>query len=162
EDWHDEARHRIVPVRIYLPVAKDDAKRTERLPVIVFSHGLWASRETYGYFGRFMGEHGYLVVAPSHPGSDTEALRDTVRKRLTAPDVRKGGGDGRPIDRLRRLAEEKKGGEDGAPPEGRGLLMESIDDPANLRDRPRDVSFVIDEVGRNESLRAVADLSRTG
>src|SRR5262245_19604320 len=82
EDWHDAARNRDIPVRIYLPRSSDTrgpdhAKPagSAKLPVIVFSHGLWGSRLTYGYFGHHMASHGYIVINPTHAGSDTADLR---------------------------------------------------------------------------------------
>ena len=40
--WHDNARDRDVPVKIYYPRTGD-----QPLPVIIFSHGLGGSREGY-------------------------------------------------------------------------------------------------------------------
>src|SRR5262249_20153688 len=97
EDWHDAKRKRDVPVRIYLPQAtrKDaadakghtegDSAADRKYPVIVFSHGLWASRTTYGYFGQHMASHGYIVVAPTHAGSDTADLINAGRHRAGGP-----------------------------------------------------------------------------
>jgi predicted dienelactone hydrolase len=102
--------------------------------VIVFSHGLGASREQYGYFGRHMAECGYIVIAPTHAGSDTTALKDWVKKH--------GGIAG------------------GAGEEG--WLKSSVDDPANLRNRPRDVSFIIDQLSVNPLLKSEADAEHVG
>src|SRR5438105_1693133 len=63
ESWRDAARRRDVPVRLYLPrrsaaftagesMAATQPAAKSRFPVIIFSHGLWASRTTYGYFGQ--------------------------------------------------------------------------------------------------------------
>lgn len=162
EDWHDAQRHRRLPVRLYSPVATD-GQHAEKFPVIVFSHGLWASRESYAYFGRSLAAHGYIVIAPSHPGSDTAALRESMRTRLTDPSLREKNAKRRPIDRLKQLAEaDDAGNQSEGSPEQRGLLMETVDDPANLRERPRDISFVIDEIARHNSLKNIADLSRIG
>jgi predicted dienelactone hydrolase len=66
---HDAARHRDVPVRIYLP--PDGAPA----PVVLFSHGLGGTR----HGSRFLGEHwaarGYVVVFLQHPGSDDSVWR---------------------------------------------------------------------------------------
>ena len=67
EIWTDPARRREVPVRIYAsPTAAGP------LPIVVFSHGLGNDREGYEYFGRYLAEHGYLVIYPQHHGSDSE------------------------------------------------------------------------------------------
>lgn len=138
ESWHDAARNRDVPVRIYLPHAAPtkDAKPAapEKFPVIVFSHGLGASRAHYGYFGEHMASWGYIVIAPTHAGSDTRGL---IRGRERGKD------------------------EDGAVKPG-GRLLGSLDDPDNLKDRPGDVSFVIDQLSSNAALRNVADTSKIG
>ncbi|MGH7133730.1 MAG: alpha/beta fold hydrolase [Phycisphaerales bacterium] len=130
ENWRDEARKRDVPVRIYMPGPVEQDK-SRRYPVIVFSHGLWGSRQMYSYFGEHMASHGYIVVTPSHPGSDTASL------------MKAGGGGEKPNN------------------EG-GMLKAAISDPENLKNRPKDVSFVIDEIARHAKLKDVADLTRVG
>jgi len=64
--WHDAARNRDVPVRIYVP-----ASGTPPFPVIVFSHGLGGSREGYSYLGKYWSAHGYVSVHVQHLGSDS-------------------------------------------------------------------------------------------
>ncbi len=71
-DWHDSARDRDVPVKVYCP-ARDPGP----FPVILFSHGLGGSREGYAYAGRHWASHGYVCVHLQHPGSD-----ETVWKGL--------------------------------------------------------------------------------
>src|SRR5262249_46511497 len=116
DEWHDAARNRDVPVRIYLPRPAGVAGTKARTlggphPVIVFSHGLGGSRNNYGYFCNHLASHGYIVIAPTHAGSDTRSLIE-YRHRAT----------------------------------GGGWLKDSISDAKNLRDRPRDISFVIDQI----------------
>ncbi len=65
-DWHDEARNRDVPVKIFYPKAAEG-----RFPVIVFSHGLGGSRDGYPYLGRHWASHGYVCVYLQHIGSDS-------------------------------------------------------------------------------------------
>lgn len=144
--WRDEARKRDVPVRIYTPerAGTNDASAA-RLPVIVFSHGLGGSREGYAYFAEHMAGYGYIVILPSHAGSDRAALRDWIR------DQRDRAGD--------------QAGEEGRREErraGAGWLRAGISDPDNLRNRPRDVSFIIDQLGNDEQLAAAADMDRIG
>jgi predicted dienelactone hydrolase len=69
-DWTDASRDRKVPVKIYYP-------RTGKgpFPVVVFSHGLGGSRETYGYLGRHWASYGYVSVHPQHLGSDDAVWR---------------------------------------------------------------------------------------
>jgi predicted dienelactone hydrolase len=69
---HDSARNRNIPLKIYYP----KTSKTERFPVIVFSHGLGGSREGYGYLGRHWAGHGYIVVHLQHAGSDSEVWQN--------------------------------------------------------------------------------------
>lgn len=134
EIWHDDARNRDVPVRIYLPqTGGGGIAISARHPVIVLSHGLGGSGTNYTYFGEHMASHGYLVIAPTHAGSDTAAL----------------------LQWLKDHSDDKR-------PAGRGWLAESVNDPENLKQRPKDISFVIDQVGKREAFSAIADLSRIG
>jgi predicted dienelactone hydrolase len=149
ETWHDTGRipPRDIPVRIYLPtlpdpashdVAKPGTQSPTKLPVIIFSHGLGASSEMYGYFGRHMASCGYIVIHPSHHGSDTEQLRAWFKEH---------GGIG--------------GGEAGKTARD-GWLMHSINDPDNLRNRPLDITFIIDQLSKADSLKDKADVARIG
>jgi len=69
--WHDTARARDVPVKIYYPA---DAKSP--CPVIIFSHGLGGSREGYGYLGETWAGCGYISVHIQHQGSDDAVWRN--------------------------------------------------------------------------------------
>lgn len=63
--WHDAARNRDVPVKIYYP-----AHGNGPFPIIIFSHGLGGNRETYEYLGRHWAGCGYVSVHLQHHGSD--------------------------------------------------------------------------------------------
>lgn len=120
EDWHDAARNREVPAKIYYPKAADGP-----LPAIVFSHGLGGSRDGYAYLGRHWASHGYVVVHVQHHGSDIDVWR-------------KAGGD-------------------------RSLLREAAQNPDNAVQRPKDVSFAIDQLAvlnREGPLAGKLDLGR--
>ncbi|MFZ4683106.1 MAG: alpha/beta hydrolase family protein [Terrimicrobiaceae bacterium] len=78
ETWHDAARGRDVPVKIYLPAGDGPH------PVVIFSHGLGGSREGYQYLGEWWAGCGYAAVHLQHAGSD-EALW-----KNTAPSERRG------------------------------------------------------------------------
>lgn len=43
-------------------------------PVIVISHGLNSDRSSYAYLAKHLASHGYVVVVPEHPGSNTQQL----------------------------------------------------------------------------------------
>jgi predicted dienelactone hydrolase len=75
--WHDKARDRDVPVRIFSPKDAPKAPTTQQsaggaLPTVVFSPGLGGSREVYGYFAKHLAGYGYIVVVVTHKGTDTE------------------------------------------------------------------------------------------
>ncbi len=144
QDWHDEARKRDVPVRVYLPGAQKKAgdeatsgRAEEKHPLIVFSHGMGGSRKGYGYICEHLASQGFVVVSPTHEGSDTEGVRkemgDRLKKRLS--------GEGKPSE---------------------GLIEENTGNPENLRSRPKDISFVIDHVAADPELSKVVDLERIG
>jgi dienelactone hydrolase len=66
--WVDSKRQREVLVKFYLPPA---ATRTERVPLIVFSHGMGGSREGYSYLGANWAARGYASLHVQHVGSDS-------------------------------------------------------------------------------------------
>ncbi|MFH1514857.1 MAG: hypothetical protein ABIG42_05285, partial [bacterium] len=70
-DWHDAERKRDVPVKIYYPNSNDGV-----FPLIVFSHGLGGTRDTYEYLGNHWASHGYICVHPQHIGSDDAVWKD--------------------------------------------------------------------------------------
>ena len=75
----DDARHRDIPVRVYLPEGKTAA------PVVLFSHGLGGSRENSPYLGQHWAARGYAVVFMQHAGSDEKVWEDApVAERMDA------------------------------------------------------------------------------
>jgi serine/threonine protein kinase/dienelactone hydrolase len=66
---HDSDRNREIPLKIFYP---DHISGS--LPLIIFSHGYGGSREGYEYLGRGWADAGYIVILPTHIGSDTDAL----------------------------------------------------------------------------------------
>src|SRR6185312_3358699 len=74
QTWHDTARNRDVPVKIYFPKSAN-ADTPGKFPLIIFSHGLGGSRDGYAYLGEHWASCGYIVVHPQHHGSDKEVTR---------------------------------------------------------------------------------------
>ena len=66
---HDASRQRDIPVKIYAP------ETLGKFPVIVFSHGLGGSKESYRYLGKAWSAHGYVVLVPTHAGSDNKIFK---------------------------------------------------------------------------------------
>jgi predicted dienelactone hydrolase len=75
ENWNDQERGRIIPVKIYLPTQKSAGLS----PVVIFSHGLGGSRDAAIYLGEFWSHHGYLCVFVQHPGSDSSVWQSALR-----------------------------------------------------------------------------------
>ncbi len=169
ETWTDPARHREVPVRVYIPGPQADGAGA-RFPVIVFSHGWGGSRTSYAYLAEHLASHGYLVVLPTHAGSDTASIPlPRVDKSAKDFDTRVEG----MLDRLQTRREERRiagasepaGAEEPqAEPKAprRMSLEQSINDPDNLRDRPRDISFVIDQLSEAATTKDLADTNHIG
>jgi predicted dienelactone hydrolase len=63
-DWFDGARQRAVPVRLYWP------EGAERVPLVVFSHGIGGSRQGYSYLGEYFAANGMASLHLQHVGSD--------------------------------------------------------------------------------------------
>lgn len=66
-DWRDADRKRTIPVRLYVPKQAD-----ARFPVVVFSLGLGAGRESLEFLGRHLASRGFISVHIQHPGSDEQ------------------------------------------------------------------------------------------
>lgn len=67
-DWHDAARQRAVPVRLYRP-----ALPVQRaMPLLVFSHGIGGSRLGYSYLGQHFASQGWASLHLQHVGSDRQ------------------------------------------------------------------------------------------
>ncbi|MFW5697627.1 MAG: alpha/beta hydrolase family protein, partial [Fimbriimonadaceae bacterium] len=70
--WTDEDRDREIPARAYLPSGGG------KHPVVLMSHGGGESNDSFGYLGRGLAEAGYVMVALTHHGSDSEAYRSAM------------------------------------------------------------------------------------
>ncbi len=57
--------------RFYVDIYQPQIAGTQKIPVIVFSHGLGERPETYKVLGEVLASNGFLVAMPQHPGSDT-------------------------------------------------------------------------------------------
>ena len=111
--WHDTARDRDVPVKIYLPAGLANP------PVVIFSHGIGEDRDSYAYLGRAWAAHGYAAIHVTHAGTDKATLR-----------------------------------------QGYLELYRATKDPRNWISRPRDVSFVLDQLASHALGAPRVDLER--
>ncbi len=64
--WSDSARQRTVLAKLYLPAQQGD----QRVPLVVFSHGIGGSREGYSYIGKYLAANGMAALHLQHAGSD--------------------------------------------------------------------------------------------
>ncbi len=83
-EWSDTSRQRALPLKVRIPDG------SEKVPLVIFSHGLGGSREGGKAWGEHWSANGYLVIHVQHPGSD-ESLW-------------KGPGEGLPKQRMMRGA----------------------------------------------------------
>ncbi|MFA6291750.1 MAG: hypothetical protein WC637_08210 [Victivallales bacterium] len=100
--WHDSARNREIPVKIYIPASAGI------YPVIIFSHGLGGTCDGYEYLGTHWAKDGYVSVHIQHKGSDDEVWKDKPN----------------PLESMRK----------------------AIKDLPSILNRPKDVSFAIDQI----------------
>ncbi len=68
----DLTRNRLLLTDIYIPNSNKPA------PVIVISHGLGSDSSNFQYLATHLASHGFAVVVPNHPGSDTKQLRSLL------------------------------------------------------------------------------------
>ena len=162
EQWKDQKRNRTVPVRIYLPQDKDEQGGDEKRAVVIFSHGLGGSGANYAYFGKHLASHGYIVIAPTHPGSDTEQAKEWIKTHgglfTNSAEKTKERREGEPAE---KGPEPGAGMMPGMTREG-GWMMATVSDPENLRNRPKDISFVIDQIATHAIIGSITDMQRIG
>ncbi len=68
---------RSLTVDIYVPVPRLP-RPIEHYPVIVISHGLGSNRTTFAYLADHLASHGFAVLVPEHPGSNTKQFKALV------------------------------------------------------------------------------------
>jgi predicted dienelactone hydrolase len=70
--FFDSLRKRFLLTDVYLP------NLPSRVPVIVISHGLGSDSSNFEYLATHLASHGFAIVVPNHPGSDTKQLRSLL------------------------------------------------------------------------------------
>ncbi len=70
--FFDATRSRFLLTDIYLPNVQS------RVSIIVVSHGLGSDSSNFTYVATHLASHGFAVVVPNHPGSDTKQLRSLL------------------------------------------------------------------------------------
>ena len=85
--FFDGSRRRLLVTDVYLPHTKSNTKNT--IPVIVISHGLGSDSTNFRYLANHLVSHGFGVVVPNHPGSDSkqlQALLDGSASEIARPE----------------------------------------------------------------------------
>ncbi|MEB3319396.1 MAG: alpha/beta fold hydrolase [Cyanobium sp.] len=75
------AAHRAQPLEVVVLEPQRDANGR----VVVISHGLWDSPENFEGWGRHLASHGYRVLLPRHPGSDSSQQQAMLSGRTAPP-----------------------------------------------------------------------------
>jgi predicted dienelactone hydrolase len=79
---HDAGRNKDLPLKIYYPEGAGP------FPVIVFSHGLYGSKDTYWALAQYWASYGYVSIHPSHQDSRQDSgYRGTLRGALADPNL---------------------------------------------------------------------------
>ena len=73
----DTVRGRFIATDVYLPSVQAPA------PVIVISHGIGTDSSNFTYLASHLASHGFVVVVPNHPGSDTKQLSSLLGGRTS-------------------------------------------------------------------------------
>lgn len=82
--FEDELRDRDLSVDLYLPVVPTRETLPAALspwPTVVISHGLKSDRTSFVYLAEHLASHGYAVIVPEHPGSNTEQFQALLEGR---------------------------------------------------------------------------------
>jgi predicted dienelactone hydrolase len=79
-----EAPHRPEPIDLRI-VAPADAATSRQDGVVVISHGLWDSPESFGGWAEHLASHGYTVLLPVHQGSDSGQQSAMLAGRVPPP-----------------------------------------------------------------------------
>ena len=74
--FFDTSRRRLLFTDVYLPHTKSNIKN--KIPVIVISHGFGSDSTNFRYLANYLVSHGFGIVVPNHPGSDTKHLRSLL------------------------------------------------------------------------------------
>jgi dienelactone hydrolase len=96
--WTDTARQRPVLAKLYLPSA---VPAGQRVPLVVFSHGIGGSREGYSYLGKHWAANGYASLHLQHVGSDRSLWGGNPLAMVSR--LQAAATEGEAIDRVRDL-----------------------------------------------------------
>lgn len=92
-----------IPVRKNAPLLNNPAGSDERWPVMIFSHGLGGTRNTYSHLAGSVASHGVIVVCPEHRDASAPVtiIRDVTSDAKDSEKGQKLGKARRVIDYVR-------------------------------------------------------------
>ncbi|MEA5532919.1 alpha/beta hydrolase [Crocosphaera sp. XPORK-15E] len=70
----DKKRNR----RFYVDIYRPKKLRQDKIPVIIFSHGLASRPEDFLKEANYLASYGFIVVIPQHPGSDYQQIQNLL------------------------------------------------------------------------------------
>lgn len=71
----DELRQQSVVFRVTYPKPERPGRTRVKAPVIVWSHGMYGSKDAYSPLATFWASHGYVVLQPTHADSLENGLK---------------------------------------------------------------------------------------
>jgi predicted dienelactone hydrolase len=113
----DLTRNRLLLTDIYIPNVPKPA------PLIVISHGLGSDNSNFQYLATHLASHGFAVVVPNHPGSDTKQLQSLLNGRASEV-AEPGEFKNRPLDVTYILNQLEKGNQSDSRFKGRLNLQQ--------------------------------------
>ncbi len=76
----DELRQRDVVFKITFPMPTGSPRAKGSAPVILWSHGMYGSKDNYQPLAAFWAAHGYVVIQPTH----ADSLKNGMQSRIKA------------------------------------------------------------------------------
>ena len=64
--------------KIYVDVYQPQQMAGDKTPVVIISHGLSSSPESFEKYAQHLASYGFVVAVPQHPGSDEKQTQDLI------------------------------------------------------------------------------------
>lgn len=78
--WVDKTRTRSVLAKLYWPALSNTKSSQPKIPLVIFSHGIWGSKDDYSYIGRYLAENSIACLHIQHAGSDSSVWNASFLK----------------------------------------------------------------------------------
>lgn len=73
--WLDPSRNRLVLAKLYWPNHSLLKSSHKKIPLVIFSHGIWGSKDDYSYIGNYLAENSIACLHLQHTGSDSSVWK---------------------------------------------------------------------------------------